>query len=97
MALDEVVDTGVDERIEDAAVDSTVEAVRAVARAAVEVGRQVLDAVEQALDDPATADKLAEVIAGFSRLADGMRPGPADQSPTAGPTIDGGLERIDVS
>ena len=81
-----------------ARVDSTVEAVRAVARAAVEVGRQVLDAVERALDDPATADKLAEVVAGFSRLAEGMRPRPAglDGRRRPRPPNDG-LERIEVS
>jgi hypothetical protein len=93
MAQDEVVDAGVDERIDDAAVDSTVEALSAVASAAVDVGRQVLDAVEQALDDPATAAKLAEVVAGFSRLAEGMRPRPSDQASSP----DGGLERIDVT
>jgi len=105
MARDEVVDdaaadgTGVD----GAAVDETVEAVRAVARAAVEVGRQVLDAVERALEDPATADKLAEVVAGFSRLAEGMRPraaaldGAAGTAGTSDATVNDGLERIEVS
>ena len=95
MARDEVVD--------DAAVDETVEAVRAVARAAVEVGRQVLDAVERALEDPATADKLAEVVAGFSRLAEGIRPraaaldGAAGTAGTSDPTVNDGLERLEVS
>ena len=107
MARDEVDDTavddtgvdeaGVDAAVDSAAVDDTVEAVRAVARAAVEVGRQVLDAVERALDDPATADKLTEVVAGFSRLAEGMRPRPAGLDGDAGPTANDGLERIEVS
>ena len=42
-------------------------------RAAVDVGRQLLDAVERALDDPATAERLAEVVGGFSALLDGLR------------------------
>jgi hypothetical protein len=96
MAGDEVVDTDVDSRV-DERVEDTVEALRAAARAAVEVGRQVLDAVERALDDPATADKLAEVVAGFSRLADGMRPRPADERSTARSAADDGLEHIEVS
>ena len=85
----------VDERVED-----TVEALRAAARAAVEVGRQVLDAVERALDDPATADKLTEVVAGFRRLSEGMRPRSADEGPggsAGGRTPDGALEHIEVS
>jgi hypothetical protein len=90
-AVDTDGDTRADERVDD-----TVEALRAAARAAVAVGRQVLDAVERALDDPATAEKLAEVVAGFSRLADGMRPRSADPGPTARPA-EGGLENIEVS
>jgi hypothetical protein len=103
MASDEVVTPAVEETVDtlddtvhetgDERVDETVEALRAVARAAVEVGRQVLDAVEKALDDPATADKLAEVVAGFSRLTEGMRPRSDDQDAAA----DGGLERIEVT
>ena len=93
--VDETVDDTLDDTVEtgDARVDETVEALRAVARAAVEVGRQVLDAVEKALDDPATADKLAEVVAGFSRLTEGMRPRSDDQTAAAGD----GLERIEVT
>jgi hypothetical protein len=101
MARDEV-DTHVDIDVDtpgdpdvDQRVEETVEALRAAARAAVEVGRQVLDAVERALDDPATAEKLAEVVAGFGRLVEGMRPRATDEGSTAGP--DGGLEHIEVS
>jgi hypothetical protein len=96
MAPDEVVEPDVDTNL-DARVEDTVEALRAAARAAVEVGRQVLDAVERALDDPATAEKLAEVVAGFSRLADGMRPRAGDGGSTTRPSGDGGLEHIEVS
>ena len=96
MAPDEVVETEVDARV-DTRVEETVEALRAAARAAVDVGRQVLDAVERALDDPATAEKLAEVVAGFSRLADGMRPRPAGEGSTDRPAADDGLEHIEVS
>jgi hypothetical protein len=102
MARDEVVDTHVDTSVDsdvdsrvDERLEDTVEALRAAARAAVEVGRQVLDALERALDDPATAERLAEVVAGFSRLADGMRARAADQGSTARPTDDG-LEHIEV-
>jgi hypothetical protein len=101
MARDEV-DTHIDIDVDthgdpdvDQRVEETVEALRAAARAAVEVGRQVLDAVERALDDPATAEKLAEVVAGFGRLVEGMRPRAADEGSTAPP--DGGLEHIEVS
>jgi hypothetical protein len=76
--------------------DETVEAVQAVMRAAVDVGRQLLDAVERALDDPATADRLAEVVGGFSALLDGLRravPGPAGRPPPRS----GEVEHIEVS
>src|SRR4249919_3734607 len=76
--------------------DETIEAVQAVMRAAVDVGRQLLDAVERALDDPATADRLAEVVGGFSALLDGLRravPGPAGGPPPRS----GEVEHIEVS
>jgi hypothetical protein len=76
--------------------DETIEAVQAVMRAAVDVGRQLLDAVERALDDPATADRLAEVVAGFSALFDGLRraaPGPGEGRPSRS----GEVEHIEVS
>ncbi|HEX6787124.1 MAG TPA: hypothetical protein VF076_07985 [Acidimicrobiales bacterium] len=76
--------------------DETIEAVQAVIRAAVDVGRQLLDAVERALDDPATADRLAEVVGGFSSLVDGLRraaPGPGGGRPPRS----GEVERIEVS
>ena len=76
--------------------DETVEAVQAVMRAAVDVGRQLLDAVERALDDPATADRLAEVVGGFSALFDGLRraaPGPGGGRPSRS----GEVEHIEVS
>jgi hypothetical protein len=78
-----------------ASTDETIEAVQAVLRAAVDVGRQLLDAVERALDDPATADRLAEVVGGFSALLDGLRravPGPSQGPPRAGE-----VEHIEVS
>ena len=76
--------------------DETIEAVQAVMRAAVDVGRQLLDAVERALDDPATADRLAEVVGGFSALFDGLRraaPGPGEGPPPRS----GEVEHIEVS
>jgi hypothetical protein len=76
--------------------DETIEAVEAVIRAAVDVGRQLLDAVERALDDPATADRLAEVVGGFSALFDGLRraaPGPGGGRPPRS----GEVEHIEVS
>jgi hypothetical protein len=79
-----------------AAADETIEAVQAVIRAAVDVGRQLLDAVERALDDPATADRLAEVVGGFSALFDGLRraaPGPGGGRPPRS----GEVEHIEVS
>jgi len=79
-----------------ASADETIEAVQAVMRAAVDVGRQLLDAVERALDDPATADRLAEVVAGFGALFDGLRratPAPGGgRSPRSGE-----VEHIEVS
>jgi hypothetical protein len=76
--------------------DETIEAVQAVIRAAVDVGRQILDAVERALDDPATADRLAEVVGGFSSLVDGLRRAAPD--PGGGrPPRSGEVERIEVS
>jgi hypothetical protein len=56
-----------------ASAEEAVEAVQAVMRAALDVGRQLLDAVERALDDPATAERLAEVVGGFSAMVDGLR------------------------
>jgi len=76
--------------------DETIEAVQAVMRAAVDVGRQLLDAVERALDDPATADRLAEVVGGFGALFEGLRravPGPGG----APPSRSGEVEHIEVS
>lgn len=76
--------------------DETIEAVQAVMRAAVDVGRQLLDAVERALDDPATAERLAEVVGGFSALLDGLRravPGQAGGPPPRS----GKVEHIEVS
>lgn len=76
--------------------DETIEAVQAVMRAAVDVGRQLLDAVERALDDPATADRLAEVVGGFGALFDGLRravPGPGGGQPPRS----GEVEHIEVS
>jgi hypothetical protein len=79
-----------------ASADETIEAVQAVIRAAVDVGRQLLDAVERALDDPATADRLAEVVGGFSSLVDGLRRAAPD--PGGGrPPRSGEVERIEVS
>ena len=76
--------------------DETIEAVQAVMRAAVDVGRQLLDAVERALDDPATADRLAEVVGGFGALFEGLRravPGASG----AQPPRSGEVEHIEVS
>ena len=76
--------------------DETIEAVQAVMRAAVDVGRQLLDAVERALDDPATAERLAEVVGGFSALFDGLRraaPGPGGGRPPRS----GEVEHIELS
>ena len=56
---------------DDATSDDMVEAVRAVIQAAIDVGRQVLDAAERTLRDPATAEKLGELVAG---AAEGLRP-----------------------
>src|SRR5689334_3262300 len=84
-----------------AAAEETVEAVQAVLRAAVDVGRQLLDALERALDDPVTADRLAEVVGGFGALFDGLRravPGPVATGPTAGrPAGSGDVEHIELS
>jgi len=76
--------------------DETIEAVQAVMRAAVDVGRQLLDAIERALDDPATADRLAEVVGGFAALFDGLcraAPGLGGGSPPRS----GEVEHIEVS
>ena len=76
--------------------DETIEAVEAVMRAAVDVGRQLLDAVERALDDPATAERLAEVVGGLSALFDGLRrvvPGPGGGPPPRSDEV----EHIEVS
>ena len=80
--------------------DETIEAVQAVMRAAVDVGRQLLDAVERALDDPATAERLAEVVGGFSALLDGLRravPGPSAGPSGRQPPRSGEVEHIEVS
>jgi hypothetical protein len=75
----------------------TVEAVQAVVRAALDAGHQILDAIEHALDDPAVARKLADIVAGLASLSQGIqdvatpsgrRPGPA------GPTD---VEHIEIS
>jgi len=54
--------------------DDTVEAVRAVIQAAIDVGRQVLDIVERTLRDPATAEKLGELLASVAGAAEGLLP-----------------------
>jgi hypothetical protein len=59
---------------DDATSDDMVEAVRAVIQAAIDVGRQVLDAAERTLRDPATAEKLGELVAGLAGAAEGLRP-----------------------
>jgi len=82
-----------------AGAEETIEAVQAVLRAAVDVGRQLLDAVERALDDPVTADRLAEVVGGFGALFDGLRrPGPAGPG-SSGPAAagSGDVEHIELS
>ena len=82
-----------------AGAEETVEAVQAVLRAAVDVGRQLLDAVERALDDPVTADRRAEVVGGFGALFDGLRrpgtagPGSSGQRPAG----TGDVEHIELS
>jgi hypothetical protein len=82
-----------------AAGEETIEAVQAVLRAAVDVGRQLLDAVERALDDPATADRLAEVVGGFGALLDGLRrPGTAGHGPSGTRSAGSGdVEHIELS
>jgi hypothetical protein len=82
-----------------AGAEETIEAVQAVLRAAVDVGRQLLDAVERALDDPVTADRLAEVVGGFAALFDGLRP-PGTAGPGSSgrrPSGSGDVEHIELS
>lgn len=67
-------DTSDDAATDDAASDDTVEAVRAVIQAAIDVGRQVLDVVERTLRDPATAEKLGELLVGLAGAAEGLLP-----------------------
>jgi hypothetical protein len=75
----------------------TVEAVQAVVRAALDAGHQILDAIEHALDDPAVARKLADVVAGLASLSQGLQEAvtPSGRcSATAQPTT---VEHIEIS
>ncbi|HEY8094118.1 MAG TPA: hypothetical protein VID93_10050 [Acidimicrobiales bacterium] len=65
--------------------DDTVEAVRAVIQAAIDVGRQVLDVVERTLRDPATAEKLGELLAGVAGAAEGLLPAMGAKGARPGP------------
>ena len=73
--------------------ETTVEAVQAVLRAAVDVGRQILDAVERTLDDPATAARLSEAMTALTSVAARLR----TQSGAAQPGSNGAVEHIEVS
>ena len=88
-----------DERDPSQSADQTAEAVQAVVRAAIDVGRQILDAVERALDDPATAERLRDAVAGLSAVTEGMRHGltpRAGGQKAAGPVEHIPVERIPV-
>jgi hypothetical protein len=73
------------------------EALEVLLRAAIHLGREVLDTVERTLDDPAVAAALAELVANAAQVAKTVGGLAAIRRARGGAPPGSGVERIEVT